>query len=185
MKSIKSLTRAQWLVYGTFAAILAAALVLFLYCFTNFLLYRAQVSDMMPRVARLQGMLQSEGDIRQAESRVSDYLTEFMYTDEDANAIAVRMQQNLRSMFSSSGLTVSGSGIRPAKELEGLTRVGLTINAEGELEQLEETLRKLSQARPLVIVESLDVQPKRRRGKDTSQEIEVRIQLYSMKFDHE
>lgn len=180
---LQRVTRAQWLVFGTFSVVGVLLLVLFLYCITAFFSYRHQVSDMMPRVARLGGMLTAANEIRAADASASEQIQAIMYVGNNANSMGVSMQQKIRSIFTGAGMVVSGSNIRSPKVFEDVTQIGVTISAEGKLSQLEEVLTELTDVRPLVIIERIEVQPERRRSNETSQQVDVRVQLYSMKFN--
>ncbi|MDO3383579.1 type II secretion system protein GspM [Gilvimarinus algae] len=179
------LTRSQWLVLGSFATALVILLIVALISLGSFFSYREQVADLQPKLARMEGMLLAQDRIREAGMTADQGVEGLVYSDEDTNSIGVNMQQKLRSALSSGGMSVSGSNIQNAREFESLILIGVSITAEGTLAQLESVLEKIVRARPIVLIDRLEIRPERRRGADTSQVIEVQIQLYSMKLKND
>ena len=83
--------------------------------------------------------------------------------DRDSATTAAAMQQNIRELMITAGLSVSGSQILPARKDEGFDRLSLDISAEGNIDALDDALSGLEDMRPLVFVESVKIKPVRSR----------------------
>ena len=177
-------------------------LVLLLVCYLTLQMwflrqdFADQIEAIQPRTARLLGILDSIDQLDLASDTAQNTLGELVYSvDQDSAKAASYMQQQVRELLTSAGLTVSGSQILPRREVSGFDRLSLDITAEGDIDALDEALSGLEVMRPLVFVESLKVQPKRtrsrrRRGRSPPEvadvsdprKLGVRFQLFSLRL---
>lgn len=193
MNIIKNISRSQWIVLITF--LIGALLILWLgiWLLLGFNNYDQEIQGIEPRLSRLYGLLQVEDQLKSSELRAVSEINGLVYAGTDGNdALGAQMQQSARDLFVSAGLSVTGTQILAPKKDELFTRIGVGVNASGDIQSLEAALLKLIEARPLMFVDSLDIRPERRRSRSRSrrsaseveeQSLMVRIQVVSMKLE--
>ena len=80
---------------------------------------------------------------------------------QDAVQVGNEVQQKMRGVLSSAGLTVVSSQVMPVKDSKDdkeFERIPLTVRAEGELLAVYLALAALSEQRPAVLLDSVNVQ---------------------------
>ncbi|QIB66320.1 type II secretion system protein GspM [Kineobactrum salinum] len=186
MSWLRANPRYAVLVLGT--AVLPLLLVLYL---TAGLLglraeYQAGIERLEPRVARLQGLLEREDELRQAASAVGSDVLDLVYpATDDHQAVSAMLQKNVREIFAAAGLVVSNSQILPVREEDGFDHIAIKFTASGDLPALDIALADINAYLPLLLIESIDVWPARasgRRGRDSSeQDITATVQVLALK----
>lgn len=182
---LKRITRAQWIVGISLASVLVVWLWCALYWWGQYKGWHSQSHDLIPRIARLSGLIESEADLQAASEQAQLQLQQMVYGDGgDASAL---MQQQVRRVMEQAGLTVSGSQILNPKKEALFSRLQLEVNASGSVEALELALQDLRELRPLVMIDSLQAQPVRtrvRRGATVAPEqvLSLRIRLSSLRL---
>lgn len=175
----------------------AAVVLLCLYAVLQFWMMRAdyvaEIDDIAPRTARLLGIEQSAGALATAGARANSVLGEVAYLNEaDSATNAAMMQQEIRDLMTSAGMSVATSQIMPTQQYDGYERLRLDITVEGNINQLDEALRALEDARPLVFIESAKVKQFRGAGSssyrrhvqsgnpDDPRKLSARLELFSL-----
>ncbi|BFM21605.1 type II secretion system protein GspM [Gilvimarinus japonicus] len=181
--NLKNLSKAQWVVAVTVASVLFVFLWSILALLWSFGAYNQQAQEIKPKIARLSGLLQTEGQMREANAQAAAELSAIAYgAGEDDNALSTAMQQAVRSVFTAAELTVTGSQIIKPKKVDGFVRVGVSLTARGSVESLVAVVSRIHELQPLVLIERLELKPQRaRRGSNIGQQLEIRMQLVSMK----
>lgn len=182
MKSIRGLSRAQIIVAGTLALLLLLWLTIAVNLWQSYRNYHQESADLIPRIARLTGLIESEARLRDANEEVSAQLAGYTFpSTTDPASAGANMQQQIRNAFEKAGLTVAGSQILPPRIDPLLTRIQLEVTASGPLESLETALLELPELRPMVLIDHLNVQPARARRGDLTQSVSVRLRLTALK----
>ncbi len=175
---------------------LGLVLLLVLYWAMHLFLLRqdfvGQIETIEPKTARLLGITQSVDQLDVASNEASGRLRELAYgADRDSATTAAAMQQNIRELMTTAGLSVSGSQILPQRKSATFDRLSLEITADGNIEALDAVLAGLEAMRPLVFIETLKVNPDRARarGRDRKAEtvgdprhLTARFQLFSLRL---
>lgn len=152
--------------------------------------YAEAIGDLVPRTARLQGIVDSEEQLVAAAASVDEALAELAWPlDKDAAMTAASMQQLVRDSIANTGLSVSGSQILPAQPGSGFERLVLDVTASGNIESLDEAIVNLKELRPMVLIESATVKPVRARSRlgqadDSADQrlLSVRMRLVSLRL---
>lgn len=152
--------------------------------------YAEAIEDLVPRTARLQGIVESEEQLVAAAAAVDEALAELAWPlDKDAAMTAASMQQLVRDAIANAGLTVSGSQILPAQPGAGFERLVLDLTASGNIESLDEAVVNLKELRPMVLIESATIKPVRARTRlgqagDSADErlLSIRMRLLSLRL---
>lgn len=181
------------LVVGT---TVAAVLLLCLYAIVQFWMMRAayaeEIESIQPRTARLLGIEQSAEDLASAGERADSILGEVAYLSTDSAANAASMQQEIRELMTSAGMSIATSQILSAKQYDGYERLRLDITVEGNVDELDAALAELSLARPLVYIASARVKQYRGSGAisyrrhvqsgnpDDPRKLTARLELFSL-----
>jgi general secretion pathway protein M len=147
--------------------------------------YQREIERIEPRIARLAGLVDSETALRQSAMRVESRVLDLVFpASEERAALAARLQQDLRRIFTEAGLQIKNSQVLPAREILGLEQVTVKTQVSGELEALDAALEEVSNYSPLILVESLAVTPvrrSRRQRADGLQELTANIQLLAFR----
>jgi general secretion pathway protein M len=170
------------------------ALLLVIYCVVQCWSLRqsyvSEIEAIEPRTARLLGIMEKREDLESASREVLTQLQALTYPlGQDSATTAAGMQQEVRDLMSSAGLSISGSQILPTRLESGFEILGLDITAEGNTEVLDDALSGLQAMRPVVFVESVLIKPSRgrRRASENADEgdprrLTVRFRLLSLKL---
>lgn len=139
-----------------------AVLLACLYAIVQFWLLRAayvdEIDSIRPRTARLLGIEQSAEALARAGARAESLLEEVAYAGgSDSAANAATMQQEIRELMTSAGMSIATSQILPPQQEDGYERLRLDITVEGNVNQLDRALEELAAARPLVFIEAARV----------------------------
>jgi general secretion pathway protein M len=147
--------------------------------------YQAEVERLEPRIARLQGLLNREEDVRRAASTVGSDVLDLVYpATDDSGTVAANLQKNVREILAAAGLSVSNSQILPLREQEGFDRIAVKLTASGDLPALDTALADLNAYLPLLLVESIEIWPNRsaRRGQEEDiQTVTATLQVLALR----
>lgn len=178
------------------AVICGLTLLLPLLIFLNMLLgilglgaeYAQDMERLPQRIARLQGLQEVEGQLRESSSRVQQTTSMLSYpANAEQASVAASMQSDVRQVMSEAGLTVSNSQVMPVREEEKFDFIGVKLTVAGDIADLDTALAELASFSPLIIVEGLDVWPTRQRSvrgaaaKAEKQEVTASIRLLSLR----
>lgn len=119
-----------------------------------------RLAELEPRHARLQGLVASEAELREAsEKALAEVRRHVYHVSVDATQAGNDAQQRIREVVSASGMTVSSLQALPAKEDGPLDRIPVALAAEGQLFQIQAALLALGALQPTVWVESVSLRP--------------------------
>lgn len=181
------LSRAQWVVASAMLVLAALLLWGIAWLLLDYTHYQREIRSLEPRLARLAGLWEVEARLQASGLRAAAEVDGLVYNvTEETGSLGAQMQKSVRELFTSAGMSVTGTQILTPREEEHFTRIGVGINASGDIEALEAVLVQILEARPLVFVDRLDIRPERRRrsrAAQKAQDLQVRVQLISMKLD--
>lgn len=175
------------------AAICAATLLLPVLFYLNMLFgawglraeYAADVDRLGPRIARMQGIQQVEGQLRESAGMVQQQSARLVYpATAERTSVAASMQAEVRQLMTEAGLTVSNSQVLPVREEEKFDYISVKLTVTGDVASLDRALAELADFAPLIIVESLDVWPTRQRlrqGEEVAQNATASLRLLSLR----
>jgi len=147
---------------------------------------QGRIDNLQPRIARLQGLIENEAALRESAGQVDSRLAQLGYpATEDANAAAATLQADVRQLFAEAGLEVSNSQVMPTRTEEDFDFIAIKLTASGGLAALDAALIGVSAFRPMLLVESMDVFParkKRKRGEPQPQAVTAVIQLLALRL---
>lgn len=179
MSMRKRLNTSQWIVATILALLVFLVLAIGVSFITSAYQYYQSSQRLEPQIARLKGLAESEQIIATAASASADQLAGLVYpADAELGALGNNMQQAMRQLFAQAGVVVSGSQVLPVIEQEYFNRVRVRLNATAEIEPLVELLQQLTETTPVVVIDKIEVKPKRRR-KAGEQELDIDMVLSS------
>jgi len=138
------------------------------------------VSDMQPRVARLLGYRDSEDLLRQASEAAQVELDGLVFSG-DAASVGAAVQQQVRRVLEGTGLDVLGSQVVDSIVHESLEEMRVNITASGSMEALDLALSELASARPLLLVDALEIVPQNLRQNDPRQAVNVSLAIKAVR----
>jgi len=149
------------------------------------------IDRLEPRVARLEGLIAHEDQLRDAAVAVDSQVLDLVYpASEERATVSATIQTNVRDVLSKAGLSVTNSQVLPVREQGNFDYIGVRLTVSGALPALDEALASIATYLPLMLVESLDIYPARvPRLRTTSggsapaekQEITASIQVLSLR----
>ncbi|MFK7831532.1 MAG: type II secretion system protein GspM [Congregibacter sp.] len=144
--------------------------------------YSAERASIEPRVARMQGLLDFESELRDQSEVASNRLRKVVFpAEEEASALAAALQADVRQLLVESGLSVSNSQVMPLRQGADFDRVAVKLTVAGSLNALDAALIAIAAYQPELLVESLDVFParsrNRRKGAPEEQRLTAVLQL--------
>ena len=146
---------------------------------------QAEIDRIEPRIARMQGLVDYEEQLREAAVVVDSKVLKLVYPgSEDQAAVAAELQTQVRDIFSTAGLAITNSQVLPVRIQGNFDYISVKLTVNGSLPALDEALAGVAAYLPLVLVESLDVYPARsRRGKEVAgeQTLTASLQLLSLR----
>ena len=176
------------------ALVISLTLLLPLYVFLYFanslvqhsLESRNEIVKITPRIARLLGLIDSEQKMQESLLIVSDGSKSLTYpSTEEESVISASLQAELRRIMTEAGLTVSNSQVQKIRREGKFDHIGLKVTALGTIEALDLALAGLENYRPLVLVESLNVYPNRKKSAAQTnyrQTVTARFELISLRL---
>jgi general secretion pathway protein M len=124
--------------------------------------YQAEIERLQPRIARMTGLMESEAQLNVSAGQLGSQVSNLVYPPtEDSAAVSAGLQKNIREIMTEAGLTVSNSRILPLVQEETFDRVGLNLTVSGSLDALDAALSEIAAYTPLLLIESIDIKPKR------------------------
>lgn len=119
---------------------------------------QTRLNEFEPRFARLRGLDLQRDEIDAALERALKIRTEYVYpAAQDVAQTGNAVQQKLRELLTTAGLTVVSSQVMPAKEEKGFDRIPLIVRAEGELLAVDSALSVLGEQLPVMLLGDVEV----------------------------
>lgn len=185
MSWLKTHPRTAWICGLT----LLPLLLVYLYLLSGLWQLRQEaqsgIDRIEPRLARLQGLIDSEEQLREAAQAVSSQVSDLVYpASTDQATVSAELQSNVRDVLGKAGLSVTNSQVLAVREQGNFDQLGVKLAVSGELPALDDALAQLAVYRPLVLVESLEVYPARaRRGADEAEQqlVTASVQVLSLR----
>lgn len=147
--------------------------------------YQAEIDRIEPRIARLQGLIEYEEQLRDSAARVDKEVVNLVYpATTDRATVSATLQTNVRQILLEAGLSLSNSQVLPVREEEAFDYIGLKLTVTGNVASLDAALAAIAGYMPLLLVESLEVRPtraNRRKGESAQQKISASLQLLSLR----
>ncbi|MBE9538072.1 MAG: hypothetical protein IMF06_03265 [Proteobacteria bacterium] len=164
-------------------------LLLMLYFLADFWVmrqgYQGEIERLQPRIARMQGLMESEEQLKASAGRLGSQVVNLVYPPtEDPAAVSAALQKDIREIMTNAGLTVTNSRILPLVQAENFDRIGLSLAVSGGLDALDAALLEVAAYTPLLLVESIDIKPRARsrsRNSTSEQLVTVSIQLLTLR----
>lgn len=142
------------------------------------------LSEVEPRHARLQGLLQNTERTAQMERALQANLAEFVQgADADPAQIGNAALQRVRELATARGLRVASSQVMAPREEKDqpFDRIGLTLRMEGEWAQFQGLLADLVRTRPALYTDLVQMSMQGAALPGRAQPIAGQFDLYVLK----
>ena len=168
---------------------LAVPLLVVIYLALNLMVtrsgYQAEIGRLEPRIARMQGLIDSEESLAVSAEKFDGQLRGLVYPPtEELASVSATLQENVRNIASAAGLSVSNSQIVRATQKEGFDQIGLKLTLSGDVAALDAALLEFASYVPLLLVESIEVWPERqlrKKGEPSNQNVTANLRLLSLR----
>lgn len=156
--------RSRIAVGGTAAVVLAICGIVLSWLWLDYREAAGAMARIEPRYARLRGMVEAEPRMLALQADLEKRIAALaMPANVEASRAGADLQQRVRELSEKSGLGVVASQILPARDEDGVEWVGASLTLEGGVGKIQELLLALRKERPVVLIESLTIQPDSRR----------------------
>ena len=113
-----------------------------------------------PRIARLQGQVESAEALQGKAGRVQAYLDSLSYSAEaGASQVLGDLQSRVRQQVEAAGLELQGTQQHSPRREEGFERLAITVSIGGHLRGLVALLQALQASEPGIFIEQVLIQP--------------------------
>lgn len=117
-----------------------------------------------PRIAQMLGFLSARQEISNALEARTNLLTSLAIADSgDSGRGGALLQQEIRKLAASNGLTIIGSEVQEPELLEDVDKLRVNVRARGLPENVARFFQSLSAYRPFLFVSTLSINPNRRQ----------------------
>ena len=117
-----------------------------------------------PRIAQMLGFLNARQEIYNALEARTNLLTSLAIADSgDSGRGGALLQQEIRKLAASNGLTIIGSEVQEPELLEDVDKLRVNVRARGLPENVARFFQSLSAYRPFLFVSTLSINPNRRQ----------------------
>ncbi len=185
MKFLRHLPFHARLVAGILITLLLVGLVVILSSLAGWYAENNQrIDDLEPRIGRMRGFTTNTEQLERSVRQARQQLTRFAYpATGDTATVGARVQQELRGYLEQAGISVTGSQVMEAESLEGFEEIRVDVSATGSVEALDQILLALQEARPLLLIDSLELSPARTRRGDNNQRLIIRMKLSALRLE--
>ena len=136
-----------------------------------------------PRIARLLGFADSVETLRESSEHIGQRLEALAFpATMDLASTGANAQQQVRRLAEAAGLAVTGSQVLGPTAHEGFQEIRIDVTASGTMEDVEQVLLGLREARPLILVRSVEVTPALNRRQPTAQNVAVSLRVSVLKL---
>ena len=182
-----------WQLHRRSAVIIAVTLLLPALLYINAVLsllsarshYQADIDALQPRIGRLRGLLEHEDQLRASTAAIDQQVLNLVYpASDDRTTVSAQLQTDVRQLLVAAGLSVSNSQVLPVRERDTFDYIAVRVTVTGSLVGLDAALSAIADDVPVVLVESLDVWPKRQSRRASGagdQTINATLQLLSLR----
>ena len=185
MNWLKSHSKSAFIVGAT----LVLPVLLVIYILLDFLVawqgYQGEIDRLEPRVARMAGLIESEEQLRASAGQLDSQVLNLVYPpSDDSSTVSAALQKDMRQIMTDAGLSVTNSRILPVLQEENFDRIGLSLTVSGGLDALDTALLAMEAYKPLVLIDTMDIKPKRMsrsRDKNGQQIVTASFQLLTLR----
>lgn len=117
------------------------------------------LTDLEPRYARLQGLLDRQADVVAMDAKAKEQLLQLAFpATVDLVKTGNDAQQRIRSLFTDSRLDVVSIQILPGKIEGEFDRISISLRVEGNLADIQTALGRLAEQSPVIVIDSIMLQ---------------------------
>ena len=117
-----------------------------------------------PRIAQTLGFLDARQEIASALETRTDLLTSLALADSGGSGRGgALLQQEIRKLAASNGLTIIGSEVQEPEPLEDVAKLRVNVKATGLPENVARFFQSVSGYRPLLFVSNFSINPNQRQ----------------------
>lgn len=118
-----------------------------------------RIAEVEPRYARLTGLVARKDELAQAEVQAVGRLAQYLHpSGSDANQVGNDVQQRIRSVLSTAGLSIVSTQVLEAKDERNFERISLSVRAEGDMMAVQLALAALEEQKPAILTEGFVLQ---------------------------
>lgn len=118
-----------------------------------------RIAEVEPRYARVSGLVINKDSLAQAHAQAADRLAQYLHpSGQDANQVGNEVQQRIRSVLSTAGLSIVSTQVLAAKDEKNFERIPLSVRAEGDMMAVQLALAALDEQKPAILTEGFVLQ---------------------------
>lgn len=170
----------RWLALGLLMAIvLLVILVLLLPLLMKTVELKETTGDLAFKLKRYERILARKDAVFDSVEKLTAQYQEqgYFYTQSTEALASAALQGTIKTTIANAGGQLTSTQILPSKNTEGFVRVAIKVRMSGDMNVLRSVLYQLESAKPLLMIEQLDIRPVRGSRNRQTRKIEPSSEL--------
>lgn len=169
------LNQQRWLAVGLLAAVIVLFIVLAIAPLVSTSMeYYAEKKDLRFRLQRYQQIVARKAEVDQGIEQLKEqYQSQGYFNNSDTVALAsAGIQRLIKNAVVQAGGELTSSQVLPSRSEDGLSRITVKVRISGDMEVLRGVLYEIENAKPVMIIDQVDIRPVRGRRNRRTRRIE-------------
>lgn len=165
----------RWLAVGLLAAVILLFIVLAIAPLVSTSMeYYAEKKDLRFRLQRYQQIVARKTEVDQGIEQLKEqYQSQGYFNNSDTVALAsAGIQRLIKNAVVQAGGELTSSQVLPSRSEDGLSRITVKVRISGDMEVLRGVLYEIENAKPVMIIDEVDIRPVRGRRNRRTRRIE-------------
>lgn len=165
----------RWLAVGLLAAVIVLFIVLAIAPLVSTSMeYYAEKKDLRFRLQRYQQIVARKTEVDQSIEQLKEqYQSQGYFNNSDTVALAsAGIQRLIKNAVVQAGGELTSSQVLPSRSEDGLSRITVKVRISGDMEVLRGVLYEIENAKPVMIIDEVDIRPVRGRRNRRTRRIE-------------
>lgn len=136
--------------------------------------YQDSIEQLVFRIQRYKRVIASQDEVFEQVEETSDQIVaQGYFSNQETVALAsAELQKFIKETVSTAGGELTSTQVLPQKQQGELTRIAVKIRLSGKMDMLRSVLYEIETAKPLLIVEKLDITPVRGKRNRKTRKVE-------------
>lgn len=182
---LNNFSYSRWLAVGILAFVLTLVFILAIVPLisagiANF----SEMKELNFRLQRYHQIASRKASINRSIDQLKrQYASQNLFSNHDTVALAsADLQKFIKNAISNAGGQLTSTQVLPSRSENGLSQITVKVRMSGDMETLRSVLHEIESARPIMIVNQIDIRPMRGRRNRMSRIIKPSNQM-NVNFD--
>ena len=175
MENRLSKAQQSWLAAGLLMAVIVLLLAgVIMPSVSRVMDYKDEIEQLAFKIQRYKRIIASQDEVfEQVEETSLQIVDQGYFSNQETVALAsAELQKFIKEAVSAAGGELTSTQVLPQKKQGVLTRIAVKIRLSGKMDMLRSVLYEIETAKPLLIVEQLDISPVRGKRNRKTRKVE-------------